>query len=696
MRLLAVTIVLAAGCSAEPPRFDDVRTAWQPSESYLLDRRGELIATRRLDFAVRRTSWTPVEDISSPLIAATIAAEDRRFYRHAGVDWRALAAAAVARARGESRRGASTITMQVAARLDPDLSPAGTSRSPLQKFEQIAAALALERQWRKDEVLEAYLNGVDFRGELAGIAAATRGLLGKSPSGVDEAEAAVLAALVRAPNADVEVLARRACRVAVQAEFAVSCDEIRDVAQAVVRTAGRAATSRPDDAPEIARVLLREPGRSVVTTLDARVQRLVRSALLEQLEGLTSRNVRDGAALVLDNESGDVLAWVGSAGRRSQAPEVDGVRALRQAGSTLKPFLYALLLERRYLTAASLLDDSPIALESAGGLYVPRNYDQVYKGAVSVRAALAESLNVPAVRALTLLGVEPFRDRLRSLGYESLVESADFYGFSLALGSADVTLLAQANAYRTLANGGRFGPVRLVPGDAPDPGRQVLDPRAAFIVTDILADRASRARAFGLASVLGTRQWSAAKTGTSKDMRDNWCIGFSSRHTVAVWVGNFEGDPMHDVSGVSGAAPAWLTIMNALSGEALPRPSPPPGVVAQVVTFEDDLEASRSEWFIAGTELARIERADVRRQGRIVRPTHGAILAIDPDIPAANQRVAFAADAPEDAAWRLDGATAPLGRDGWLPTPGRHVLQLVAGDRTLDEVVFRVRAPLSR
>jgi penicillin-binding protein 1C len=456
-------------------------------------------------------------------------------------------------------------------------------------------------------------------------------------------------------------------------------------------------TAPADDAPELARRLLHEGGQRVVTTLDARVQRVVRRALREQLGALAARNVRDGAAVVLDNARGDVLAWVGSAGEASRSSQVDGVRARRQAGSTLKPFLYALLIERRILTAASLLDDSPVALETPSGLYIPQNYDTAFRGPVSVRTALAESLNVPAVRALTLVGVDRFRDRLRALGYQSIEQSGEFYGFSLALGSADVSLLEQASAYRTLANEGRFSTLRLRPEETAGTFRAVIDPAAAFVVSDILRDRASRARAFGLDSVLGTRFPTAVKTGTSKDMRDNWCVGFSRRHTVAVWVGNFEGDPMHDVSGVSGAAPAWLTIMSALhdgANDALP--SPPPGVVASAVEFDEGLEPPRREYFLAGTELSRVTRADPRRRARIVAPVDGAILALDPDIPPAVQRVAFAAHAPMGATMWLDGAPVEGDLGGWLPTPGRHVLRLVADGTSLDEVSFQVRAPVSR
>jgi penicillin-binding protein 1C len=263
-----------------------------------------------------------------------------------------------------------------------------------------------------------------------------------------------------------------------------------------------------------------------------------------------------------------VLAWVGSSGGGlSQAPQVDGVLARRQAGSTLKPFLYGLALEERRLTAASLLDDSPLNLATASGLYMPQNYDQQYKGAVSLRTALASSLNIPAVRTLVMVTPERLFQRLQALGVK-LPESGDFYGYSLALGSADISLLALTNAYRALAAGGRSQPVRAVLNAPAVPPTQVMDGNVAWIIGDILSDGSARARTFGLDSPLSTRFWSAVKTGTSKDMRDNWCIGYSARYTVGVWVGNASGESMWNVSGVTGAAPVWQDVMHYLHAGA--------------------------------------------------------------------------------------------------------------------------------
>jgi penicillin-binding protein 1C len=315
---------------------------------------------------------------------------------------------------------------------------------------------------------------------------------------------------------------------------------------------------------------------------------------------------------------------------------------------------------------------------------------------VSLRTALAASLNVPAVRTLTLVGYEPFYEKLRALGFDTLTRGADHYGYSLALGGAEVSLLALANAYRTLANDGRHSAVVLAPAQAAAAGTQVVDPRAAYVIGDILADAGARAATFGLASPLATRYAASVKTGTSTEMRDNWAIGFSARYTVGVWVGNFSGEPMHDVSGVSGAAPVWREIMDFLhEGEAPQRRSAPAGLVRQAVEYANGIEPNRDEWFLAGTEVAQIFAVDTAPgRPRIIAPANGALLAVDPDIPPARQRVLVRVAGARAGAQVLIGSARHSAQEQilWRPTPGRHVLRLVDDKGTeLDHVAVTVR-----
>ncbi|MCA0439447.1 MAG: penicillin-binding protein 1C [Proteobacteria bacterium] len=709
----ALCLALAAGPALALPTFDEVRADFRSSETLVLSREGEVIQRLRTDATVRRGQWLALADISPALRRALVLSEDRRFYEHSGVDWAAVSAAAWANLWHERTRGASTITMQLAGLLDGDWRQGPGGRTVTQKIGQAVAAQVLERRWRKDQILEAYLNLVPFRGELVGMDALARTLFGKAAHGLDAREAAVAAALVRAPNARPALVARRACGVLRDmGQGKADCDALDLFTAAALQR--RAYEASEGIAPHFARQWLRAGhGGGQRSSLSAPLQRMARQSLQRHLRELAGRNVQDAALVVLDNASGEVLAWVGSSGSLSQAAEVDGVLAPRQPGSTLKPFLYAQAIAEKRLTAASLVHDSQAEIATAGGLYIPQNYDRRFKGWVSVRQALGSSLNVPAVRTLVMVSPDAFFEQLRRLGLP-LAESGGYYGYSLALGSSEVRLLELANAYRALANGGRASPVAYQPGARPA-FTPALDAGAAFIVGDILTDANARVPTFGADSVLNTRFWSAVKTGTSKDMRDNWAIGWSERYTVGVWVGNAGGAAMHDVSGTSGAAPIWADVMAWLHRGAPSRaPRPPAGVLRQQVRFEGGggnwLESPRQEWFLRGTqqtlfaiesEAAGAYTASARGQNhiqttmpaRIVAPAPGSIIALDPDIPPAHQRLQFEAAGGAALRWRIDGKPVGQGaRLAWLPWPGRHRVELLdAGGQVLDSLRIEVR-----
>jgi penicillin-binding protein 1C len=718
-----VTLLLAGGLALPAwalPSFAEVKAEHPSSETRVLDRHGELLQRLRTDPAVRQGDWVTLPEVSHALRQALVYSEDRRFYEHAGVDWQAVGAAAWGNLWNTRTRGASTLTMQLAGLLDADLRAGAQGRSWTQKAGQAVWAQWLETRWRKDQIMEAYLNRVPFRGEIVGIDALSRSLFDKAPHGLDADEAAITAALVRAPNAAPQRVAERACgvRQAMQRASGIAATDCLGV-RLLTDMALRERRWLPSDgiAPHAARRALGEwralPGQTAAppqlrTTLRAPLQRHAQTLLQRQLRELQGRRVEDGAVVVLDNASGEVLAWVGSSGALSQASEVDAVLALRQPGSTLKPLLYAQAIAEKRLSAASLIEDAPTHIPTAGGLYIPQNYDRRFRGWVSVRSALASSLNIPAVRTLAMVSPDAFARQLVALGLP-LRESGDFYGLGLALGSAEVSLLSLTNAYRTLANQGRHNAVAPLvsrpggPGAGPVSGqqRQTLDAGAAFIVGDILADPNARAATFGTDSLLATRFWSAVKTGTSKDMRDNWALGWSQRYTVGVWVGNASGAPMGDVSGTSGAAPVWAGVMHWLHAQTPSRaPQEPAGLVVQDVRFGDRIEPARREWFLAGTEQALFAlsapddgpTSGASHRPRILSPASGTILALDPDIPPRHQRLTLKAEAA-NLRWRLAGQ--PLGRGAevqWMPWPGRHVIELVnARGEVMDSVHVEVR-----
>ncbi|MEG3087558.1 penicillin-binding protein 1C [Sphingomonas sp. PB4P5] len=691
MGLLAFAGIDYATLPPPLPSYAQTRAGWHPSEAWLYDRHGQLIDSARVDFAARRLAWTPLDAVSPVTRETIVGAEDRRFYSHGGVDTLAMLGALRDRIRGKRHRGASTLSMQLAGFLAPDLAAPG-ARGWWDKIRQMRAGWAVERGWSKDQILEAYLNLAGFRGEAQGIGAAALGLFGKTPDSLARDDAVLLAALLPDPQAPAATVARRACAMSRSQD----CTRFPGEAASMLGPA-RSLALDPGLAPHLGQRLLLKAGMKVTTTLDARVQQAAIVALKRQLQGLGGSRARDGAVVVVDNASGDVLAYVGGIGGNSTAAAVDGANSYRQAGSTLKPFLYAQAIERGYLTPASILDDSPVQLDTASGLYVPQNYDHAFKGLVSARSALAGSLNVPAVRTLLLVGVEPFRDRLWDSGYRGLTEDGQYYGFSLALGSAEVTLLEQADAYRALANGGQWTPLRLT-ADAPRAApRRVTSTQAAWLVSDMIADPNARAATFGLDSALRLPFWAAVKTGTSKAMRDNWCVGYSDRYTVAVWVGNLEGDPMRAVSGTSGAAPVWRDLMLALhAGRAGQAPRRPGGIEQRLVSFGGGIERARPEYFLAGTGQSQIAAAPAAaRRPRIVNPVSGSVYALDPDIPIERQRLAIGVSG-EVTAHRLMLDRRDLGPADAHPLvlagPGKHQLRLIdLAGRVIDQVVFTIR-----
>jgi penicillin-binding protein 1C len=694
---LLVCLGLSEPCWALPS-YTEVRQQYQPSDSWLLARDGQPLQQLRLNHSVRRLQWQSLEEMSPILLQALLYSEDQRFYQHSGVDWQAVAAASWRNLWDNKTRGASTITMQLAGLLAQ--SGPHPRRNWWQKIEQSKDALTLEQQWQKSQILEVYLNLVTFRGELQGVAAMSAALFNKAPAALDAREAAMAAVLLRAPNAKSQVVAERACRLLKSMQKAQFCADLEGYA--ALKLVAPYAIELVNDAPHLARALLRQPGQSVRSTVDKDLQQFAIAQLRANLLQLQYQQVHDGAVLVLDNATGEALAWVGSSAALSASPALDAVLTKRQAGSTLKPFLYASALAQRQLTAASILDDSPVRIATSAGDYVPQNYDKQFVGAVSLRKALASSLNVPAVRTLLQVTPDKFLSQLQRLHFVSLDQNADYYGYSLALGAADVRLLELSNAYRTLANLGRYSPVQTRwQAQAKVVMQPVLEPAAAYIISDILADNNARLHTFGMDSLLHTPYWSAVKTGTSKDMRDNWCVGFSHRYTVGVWVGNADGAPMHDVSGVTGAAPVWRAVMDYLQQHADGRPvqtlpvTRPQDVINQPIRFEPAIEPARQELFIAGTQQSVIYGKTKQVDGllRIAYPSPGAVIALDPEIPQQQQRIVFAATqpTPENWRWLLDQQVINP-QQAWLPMLGRHQLSLQnAQKQTVDSLQFEVR-----
>jgi penicillin-binding protein 1C len=524
-----------------------------------------------------RWRWMPLAEMDPLLAASFIAAEDRTFLAHRGIAWRALARATRDNlAAGRVVSGASTITMQLA-RLLHDL-----PRGWVGKVRQVAWALRLERHATKSQLLEQYLNRVPLGQGTVGVEAAARLYFGTSAAQLGAGRAALLAGIARSPARDNPFASpdrARARRNAVLARL-----ERAGQLQPAERTLADAEPVRGRGAPRATfraphfttRVLAaldsvrdasghapggRAPpaGTRLRTTLDLALQEALEGDVRQVVQSLAAQRVRHAAAVVLDNASGDVLAWVGSPDFDGERGQVDMVVSRRQPGSALKPLLYALAFERGY-AASDILDDVPRTWMTSTGPYRPRNYDRRFRGPVRARVALASSLNVPAVQLADELGAAAFLALLHRAGFASLARPADHYGLGLALGNGEVTLLELANAYRALANGGVHTPVRRL--DVPEgvetsdaAPRRVVSAGAASLTLDILADADARLAGFGEAPVFDFPFPVAVKTGTSRHFTDNWAVAVTGGFTVAVWVGNFDGQPMAAVSGITGAGP---------------------------------------------------------------------------------------------------------------------------------------------
>lgn len=690
--LFLILLATRTSTPAEVPSFQEFQDVFQPSEFKILDRHGRIIHSLRTHLQFRNIEWVPLGQMSKIFIECVILSEDFRFSRHRGIDWLAMAGATWDRLFKNSGRGGSTITMQLVSKFHRSLQPKTSQRTILQKYQQIRLALKWEQIWGKESILEAYLNSIHFRGELQGVGSAARGLFRKDPSGLNLDESLILAVLIRSPQSEESKVLNRACLLGKRRDPQFQCQSL----QQLIASTGvfpKPITPSADLAPHFARILSKKSqGRKkdFKSSLDIHIQKMVRETLRQQVLNLRNQNLGDAAAMVVENESGKVLAYVGSVGQLSKDHEVDGVRALRQAGSTLKPFLYAGVLEQEYLTLASLLDDSPlnIRLDDFGSLYRPQDFNRKYHGEnITLRQALGSSLNIPAVRTLQILGVSKFLKYLKLFGFTSLKDE-EYYGASLALGTADVSLWELVNAYRTLANHGVWSPLNVGPDqELPTTTPKVATSKGvAFLISDVLSDAVSRSLSFDFINPLSVKTWAAVKTGTSKDMRDNWCVGFSKEFTVGVWTGNFSGKPMWNVSGTTGAAPAWAQIMDALPH--LPKGAKRPKLPSSVKWV-------RNEWYLSGTEPPVEPIQSLLSTGRfpkIIYPVEGLVISIDPDIPEGHQTLHLQANVSRsNLVWKVNSIILPNAKFS-IDQPGTYIAQLTDQDsRVFDSVRFIVK-----
>jgi len=686
-----------------------------------------------------RCRWVGLEEVSPHVLKATLAAEDRQFFFHRGVNPLSVLRALFQNLRrGEVVSGASTITQQLVRNLSPG------PRTVATKLREAWLALRLERTASKREILTQYINRISYGNQAFGIEAASRLYFDKPASFLSLAEAAFLAAIPRSPTL---LNPYRAFRSAKERQLAILArmEEWGFISRSERERAGTEGlllrpASESFRAPHFCDWVLGQVSPAdrrnlsvIRTTLDYELQRKVETLVRNGLSALEDRGISNGAAVVLDNATGEVLSLVGSRDFFDEAHDgqVNGALALRQPGSTLKAFTYGLALENG-LTAASLIDDSPAQVNQVEGNYRPQNADRRYHGRISVREALACSYNIPAVAVLQAIGPDLLLRRLHSLGFASLRQETGFYGLGLTLGNGEVSLLELTRAYSSLARQGLYEREKSIlqlkkkdgQGIAGAPAREeterVFSPQVAYIISHILADPDARRPSFGYHNPLVFPFAVAAKTGTSKDFRDNWTVGYTRTHTVGVWVGNFKGDPMHNVSGISGCGPLFKDIMLLFRGSEPEAEFPAPAgiVTAQVCPLSGQrptrsCPGATAEVFIEGTEprdpcafhaassvlpAAAGAAGNTPASGRfeIAFPRDGDIFKLDPILRKEHQRIRLRAAVPgtgrvAKVVWWVNGRK--LGETGsptfslfWNLRPGSYTIKATAvGDGSPQE-----------
>ncbi len=728
---LALAALLAAVAFLAPPLPEELAQPKRVLSRQLTDREGRPLR-EVLSSAAGVSRWVALDEISPFLVNATLCSEDRRFWWHPGVDPVACLRALRSNVRaGRVVEGGSGLTQQLVRNLR------STGRDLRGKAVEAYWAVRLSLVASKATVLEAYLNRVPYGQQCYGVEAAAQHYFARPARELSLAQAAFLAVLPRSPESfapyqdleDVQVYQRRLLDAMLAGGYITAEGHKLAVAEPL-QLAPLREDFRAGHFCDWVLASAAPGGGELRTTLDFPLQNEVEKILANNVRRLKERGVSNGAVVVLDTFGGEVLAMAGSVDYRGAQGQFNAALALRQPGSTLKPFTYGLALERGR-TASTLLPDLNIFPREVTAGFIPDNYDRIFHGPVRMRTALACSYNVPAVRVVEEVGVEALLTRLRHLGFTGLTESPAHYGVGLTLGDGEVSLLELCNAYRVLARGGRFSGVHWALDEPSGGSVPVMDARVAYVLTHILRDNDARVPAFGRFGPLALPFPCAAKTGTSKDFRDNWTVGFTSRYVVGVWVGNFDNSSMREVSGISGAGPVFREVMLALerrdggAPEAFGQPS---GLTWEKICVDSgelagaDCAHTMREVFVSAAPrkctvhrkmggkvyavYPPLYRTWMAEQGlpmppagpgaleavRIAFPDQGAAFRVDPVLRGDYQRVRLRGVVPDDVArvsWFIDRqeVTCAAPFDAWWQMKrGQHRLQLIAYDGKGHEV----------
>jgi 1A family penicillin-binding protein len=596
-----------------------------PQTSKIYDRHGKLLYQI---YANQNRTLITLADVPKHMQQATLAIEDKNFYDHPGFDITSIIRAVRENVSGRSFQGGSTITQQLikSSMLTPE-------KSFVRKTKEIVLAFWAERIYTKDQILEMYFNQVPYGGTAWGVEAAAEVYFGKKIQDITLAESAFLAGITAAPSSyspygPDQTLWKKRQREVLKRMVALGYISKRQAADAEKRTLAFQSPQVAIHAPHFVEyvknqliqryglAMVERGGLSVRTTLDLKAQEMAEKVVAEEVANAAYLNLTNGAAVVTDPKTGDILAMVGSKDFSDpNGGKVNLATSHRQPGSSIKPVTYAAAMQNGF-TAATVMDDSPITYTFANSSpYAPVNYDGRFLGKMSLRMALANSRNTTAVKTLHHIGIPSMVTLAKQMGIRSWSDTSQ-YGLSITLGGAEVTMLDMATVYGTFANLGRrvdLDPVlKITDGKGAilqekrdNPGRRVLDSGIAFIISDILADNQARTVEFGANSpLLIPGHTVSVKTGTTDYKRDNWTVGYTNKYVVTVWVGNNDNTPMSQAlaSGITGAAPIWHRIMAQLLEQNKEQPYPLPANVISLSCL------GRNEYFVKGTEQTTLCR----------------------------------------------------------------------------------------
>ncbi len=634
-----------------------------PQTTKILDRNGELLFNVYTD---QNRTIVPLSEIPDSLKRATIAIEDKDFYRHKGFDVYGIVRAFRKTVFEGSLQGGSTITQQLvkSAFLSPE-------RTISRKLKELYLAFRVEMAFPKDKILEMYLNQVPYGGTAWGVAAASEQYFGKSVKDLTLAESTLLAGLPAAPSyyspygQDPQRAKSRQILVLNRMieEGYITRDEAEQASKQELKFNPSIVDIRAPHfvmfvreylAQKYGETVAAQGGLKVTTTLDLKTQDAAQKIVADNVAKLKVYNVGNGAALVTRPNTGEILAMVGSKDffDTTNDGNVNVTVAARQPGSAIKPINYATALEHKLITPATIILDAPMTFPGGPKPYSPVNYDGRFHGPVPVRYALGNSYNIPAVKVLAINGVSQMIEQARKMGITTFADESR-YGLSLTLGGGEVKMTELAQAFGVFANNGEridLTPImkvedshgRVLEEFKQKKGEKVLSAETSFLISSILSDNSARSAAFGSNSLLKIGgKTVAVKTGTTDDKRDNWTIGFTPSYLVAVWVGNNNNAPMNPyiTSGITGATPIWSEIMTYVLrdkvNEAFKVPSGVTGMEICSTTGGPKSEGcnNRFEYFIAGT----VPKEDTFKKAKVwVDKTSGQL--VDPGSPNAEEK----------------------------------------------------------